>query len=117
YLVVRRTPAGPTRDEITQLGFDIRNSHDAAIQRVMQFADVRALLGDVGEDSSAAHNFRIQLLLVRTIRAYGGHERARRNPRSLDYRLSAGRAGHHYVALLERDRERPRGPDRYSQFR
>src|SRR6185312_5552420 len=101
YLVARGTPARPTGDEITKLGFDIRNRQDAAVQRMMQLANVRALLRDVGEDAGACHHFRIQFLLVRTICAYCGHERARRDPRSLDYRLSAGSAGHHHVALLE----------------
>ncbi len=99
--------------DLAELGVDVGSGHRSGGDRVVQVADRRALLGEIGHEFAARQQCRIELLFVLIVGPDPGDERSGADHRARDEPAPRRRAGDDDVA--RRDGGRQVGHGRYRQ--
>ena len=87
-LVGARPPGAKPGDHVPELRVHLLACQQARGERVLQLADLRALVDDVDHERRARHQRGYDLLLALAVGADGGDERARRDDVAHDERAA-----------------------------
>src|SRR5205085_4429954 len=95
-----------TGDDLIERGADVLAAHDAGGERVMEIAEVSALLEIVDDDGRGAEERGCDLLFVLVVGTDGGDEDARRDVPDVEQRAPRRSSSDNDVARARGRRER-----------